>query len=146
MDLIDILSTLYESPQDAQRLADRVGLNTSHIAFSGQSPVSFWYSTVNQAKLQGKLGALLFVVYREYPDNDELNNQINNLFTPIFSTPPQNSNYHLALADIERRLEVLEDKVNRLATKTELPLTPRTMSEAFIFALLIIVLIFALRG
>lgn len=143
MDLNSVLAELYESPQDARRLADRIGLRTAHIAFESSTPLQFWYSMIGQAKLQGKLGALVFAAYQEYPEHRQLNYHMEEILKAEIQPLPQS----VPVAELERRMRELEISIARIPT---IPpggsLTPRTMTEALVFALIIIVLIFALRG
>lgn len=141
MDLVDVLASIYESPQDAKRLADGVRINTRFVATSGLSPVEFWHATIEEAKRSGKLGSLLMAAIREYPENSDLNNFLIELLADSFDDKTS-----AEVARLEARIRRIETTLEQQQPPPAPSLTPRTMTEAIIFALIVIVLVFALRG
>ncbi len=146
MDLVEVLASLYPTPQDAQRLADNSEIEIQQATIFGLSSPNMWHSVVTQARLQGKLPKLMMNAYSEYPSNAQLSDYINELL--MDHPPKKSSSYHLerALTDLEARVAALAAEVAKQAQTPPGSLTGRTMTEAILFALVIIVLIFVVRG
>jgi V8-like Glu-specific endopeptidase len=66
-----ILANLYPMIGDGLRVAKRVGLNTTLIAFDNKA-INNWSAIIQQAEDSAKLDALIDFALAEYPDNEAL--------------------------------------------------------------------------
>lgn len=68
--LRNLLSSLYETEQDAQRIAQDAGLDTRQIDFTGKA-VNIWHQLLAEAHKQGKVKAVVGNATMEYPAQSE---------------------------------------------------------------------------
>lgn len=70
-ELRTVLSELYSSSANAQRLADDAELNRSRIDFGG-SAQTVWFNVLEEARKSGKLGDLIALALVDYPNHADL--------------------------------------------------------------------------
>lgn len=63
--LRDLLSTLYETTNDIQRVAQDAGLDTRHIDLNGKA-VNVWHGVLAEAHKQGKMKAVVGAATLDY--------------------------------------------------------------------------------
>lgn len=70
-DLQTILIQLYSRPEDARRLCQQSGIDTSFIDFGGNMQL-VWWAVIREAERRGRLAALVKEAADEYPQRPEL--------------------------------------------------------------------------
>lgn len=85
--LRETLARLYPNSSEARRVAEDAGLDTTRIGVD-PVPINNWYLILNFADLQGgKIGDLIEVALRDYPDNDALQRAATGVPPPLLAGP-----------------------------------------------------------
>jgi V8-like Glu-specific endopeptidase len=66
--LRDLLADLYFTVQDSRRVVEEAGLKPSYIAFDNRAIVN-WQNILRDAQRRGKVGAIVAVAHKDYPEH-----------------------------------------------------------------------------